>query len=69
MVFDGQVRSGKLTVAKALYFFEGSLSMVMKAILECAAWKGGLPNENEMKRRGDAIQLGSRALTRQRLRC
>ncbi|MNC51470.1 hypothetical protein D3C75_1007630 [compost metagenome] len=31
MVFDGQVRSGKLTVGKALYFFEGSLSMVMKS--------------------------------------
>jgi hypothetical protein len=68
MVFDGQVRSGRSMVGNARYFEEGSLSMVMEAILLCAA-EIGLPNDNEMKRRGDAIQPGSRALTRQRLRC
>ncbi|MNE11194.1 hypothetical protein D3C80_1039410 [compost metagenome] len=33
MVLDGQVRSGRSTVGNARYFFDGSLSMVMEAIL------------------------------------
>ncbi|MNO66493.1 hypothetical protein D3C76_572820 [compost metagenome] len=37
MALDGQVRSGRSMVGNARYFFEGSLSMVMEAILVCAA--------------------------------
>ncbi|PZQ42523.1 MAG: hypothetical protein DI560_02095 [Pseudomonas putida] len=40
----------------------------MEAILLCAA-EIGPAERNEMRGRGDAIQPGSRALTRQRLRC
>ncbi len=40
MVLDGQVRSGRSMVGKARYFFEGSLSMDMEAILLCAAGIG-----------------------------
>jgi hypothetical protein len=60
-------------VGNARYFEDGSLSMLIGKSLVCGPKKGGLPVDQkflgERVGRGVAIQPGSRALTRHKLRC